>query len=328
MNKDITILGAGTWGIALSLLLNDNGHNVTLYGHRQETIDKVKMGINKLNVTLPKEIYLTSDLKVATKNSIIVIAIPSIHIKEMLNKMKDYISSSVTIINASKGIENESCEIFSEVIKSFFPNCEMAVLSGPVHAEELSRKLPAACVLASENEALAKELQSIFMNDYFRIYTNDDVLGVELSGATKNIIALAAGVIEGLGTGDNSKAALMTRGMHEIVALGIKMGGNVKTFYGLAGIGDMIVTSTSLHSRNCRAGILIGKGMKLEEVLEEIGMIVEGINATRAVSRLADKYNVEMPITKEIEKILFSGKNPMDSALELMRRDKISEIEV
>jgi len=171
-------------------------------------------------------------------------------------------------------------------------------------------------------------LQNIFMNDYFRIYTNDDVLGIELAGATKNIIALAAGIIEGLGDGDNAKAALMTRGMHEIVALGTKMGGKSSTFYGLAGMGDMIVTCTSLHSRNCRAGILIGKGKKLEDVLEEIGMIVEGINATKIVSKLSDKYNVEMPITKEIEKVLFLGKCPRESALELMKRNKISEIEV
>ncbi|MCL1924666.1 MAG: NAD(P)-dependent glycerol-3-phosphate dehydrogenase [Defluviitaleaceae bacterium] len=324
-SKNITILGAGTWGIALSLLLNDNGHNVLLYAHREETKNNVSNGINKLGVKLPSNISLTSNLAEALENSIIVIAIPSIHIKELLTKMKQHIKDNSIIINASKGIESESLNIFSEVIKEILPTCETAVLSGPVHAEELSRKLPAACVLACENENISKELQEVFMNDYFRIYTNDDILGVELAGATKNIIAIAAGMIEGLGDGDNAKAALITRGMNEIVALGMKMGGKLTTFYGLAGMGDMIVTCTSMHSRNCRAGILIGQGKNLEETLNKIGMVVEGIHQVQAISSLASKYGVEMPITKELKKILFEGKKPRESAIELMKRQKISE---
>ena len=325
MKKNITILGAGTWGIALSTLLHENDHKVTLYAHRKITCENVKKGVNKLGLKLKEPIVITNDLEEACENNIIIIAIPSIYIKETLLKIKPLVKKGTIIINASKGIEVEEGRIFSEVIKDILEECETAVLSGPVHAEELAKKLPAACVLASENEELAKNLQNIFMNDYFRIYTNKDVVGVELSGAAKNVIAIAAGIIEGLKDGDNAKAALMTRGINEISELGMKMGGKKETFYGLAGIGDMIVTCTSLHSRNCRAGILLGSGKNLSETLEKIGMVVEGVNSTKALVLLAKKYGVEMPITKEVEKVLWHGKDPKDSVKDLMRRDKISE---
>ena len=321
----LTVLGAGTWGIALSSLLVDNGHEVTLYGHRKSTCDNVRNGINKLGIKLKETVKITNDLEEACRNEIIIIAIPSIYIKDTLIKIKPLVRENTIIVNASKGIEAEEGKIFSEVIKEILDMCENCVLSGPVHAEELSRKLPAACVLACENDFIAKKLQNILTNDYFRIYTNRDVLGVELSGAAKNVIAIAAGIIEGLKDGDNAKAALITRGINEISELGIKMGGKRETFYGLAGLGDMIVTCTSMHSRNCRAGILIGEGKSLNEVLEKIGMVVEGVNATKTICKLALKYDVEMPITKEVEKVLWQGKDPKECIKDLMRRNKISE---
>jgi glycerol-3-phosphate dehydrogenase (NAD(P)+) len=308
--KNITVIGAGSWGSAIAHLLNKNSHNVTLFTYTKELAENIsKNNENKKflpNIKIPTTIEVTNDISKATTNKdIYVLAVPSVHIRENLNKFKPFLKENDLIINASKGLDQVNKTTLSEVIKEILPNCKVAVLSGPSHAEEVAKGIPTTVVSSSKDEATAKLVQDIFMNEYFRVYTNSDIVGVELGGALKNVIALASGISDGLGFGDNTKAAIMTRGIAEISRLGVAMGGNPITFNGLAGVGDLIVTCTSVHSRNRRAGIMIGEGKKLDDVLKEVDMVVEGVNTAKAALMFAKEYNVNMPIIEGINKILF-----------------------
>lgn len=238
--------------------------------------------------------------------------------------MKGKLNANVPIVSIAKGIEEGTDIRLSEVINEELPN-KVVVLSGPSHAEEVALQIPTTLVVTSKDMECAKEIQDLFMTSYFRVYTNDDIVGVEIGGAVKNIIALAAGVIDGIGYGDNTKAALMTRGMKEISRIGVALGGKEDTFYGLTGMGDLIVTCTSMHSRNRRAGILIGKGETLDSALKEVGMVVEGVKACKAFYELKEKMNISMPITDSLYKVLFQGKSAEEGVKELMERDKKNE---
>ncbi len=332
MSEKIGVLGGGSWGTALAILLANKGHHVEIWLRDDEQLGKMKdTNINEKylpNIKLPKNLKLTNDLKKAcVGKNIILLSIPTHGIREILNKCKNYIGAEQLLVNVSKGIENKTLLRISEIVKEILPENKYVILSGPSHAEEVARNMPTTVVSASRDRKAAEYIQDVFMTPNFRVYTNPDVIGVELAAAFKNIIALGAGISDGLEYGDNTKAALMTRGMFEMARLGEKMGGQAETFSGLAGMGDLIVTCTSMHSRNRRAGILIGKGMKVEEATKEVGMVVEGIKTTKSVYELAKKYKVTMPITTEIYKVLYEGKNVKESLNDLMIRDKKHEIE-
>lgn len=325
----ITVLGAGSWGTALALLLSKQ-NEVTIYTNSTEQADTINNdGENKEflpGVMLPKGMKVITDPQKAVDAELVVIAVPSHVVKIVLEDIAKFAKSGTIFVNVSKGLEESSLRRISEVMEELLPStCEIAVLSGPSHAEEVSRDIPTAVVAASKNEETAKKVQDIFMQPSFRVYTSTDLVGVELGGAVKNVIALAAGIVDGLGYGDNTKAALMTRGMSEMARLGIKMGGSRDTFAGLAGMGDLIVTCTSMHSRNRRAGILLGKGKSLDETLKEVHMVVEGVYSAKSVYALAQKYGVDMPISEEINKVLFEGKDPNIVISDLMGRDKKGE---
>lgn len=329
--KNISVIGSGSWGTALSILLNDNGHNVTLWSFKKEEAESIKQnGENKEflpEVKIPKEInitYIDEDVK---DSDIIVLAVPSKFVRDTIKRFIPYLKKDEIIVNVAKGLEDNTLLRLSQVIEDVAPMCKVAVLSGPSHAEEVGKKLATACVASSKEIEVAEQVQNIFMNSVFRVYTNPDIIGVELGGALKNLIALAAGISDGLGYGDNTKAALMTRGMVEISRLGIAMGAERETFSGLSGIGDLIVTCTSMHSRNRRAGILLGKGKSLEETLKEIHMVVEGVNTASAAYNLSLKYNVNMPITEEIYNVVFNGADTKQSVIKLMTRNKTAEHE-
>ena len=330
--KNITVLGAGSWGTALGNMLFENGHEVTLWTLSEEHADEMmKSGCNENylpGIKLPKGLKINSNIEESMqKAEMIVYALPSRLAVETLERMTPYLTERQRIISVSKGFEKDGLQRISEVIKEKAPMCKVGVLSGPSHAEEVAKKIPTACVASADDGELLEEIQDAFMNSYFRVYTNDDMVGVEIGGALKNIIALACGIVDGVGWGDNTKAAIITRGMSEIARLGVAMGGNEFTFSGLSGIGDLIVTCTSVHSRNRRAGILLGEGKSLEEVLREVKMVVEGVDNAKAAYRLSEKYKVAMPITTEVYRILFEGKELKESARELMMRDKKSELE-
>ncbi|KYO66706.1 NAD(P)H-dependent glycerol-3-phosphate dehydrogenase [Thermovenabulum gondwanense] len=326
----ISILGAGSWGTALSNVVSDNKHEVILWARRRELAEEINQ-IKENREYLPgakinSSIVVTHDLEYAVKNSeIVILATPSQALRSILREAKKYIKNDTIILNASKGIENESLMRMSEVIKEEIPqNSQIAVISGPSHAEEVIRRYPTAVVVASKDKRVLKVLQEVFINNYFRVYRNYDVIGVELGGALKNIIAICSGVSEGLGYGDNTRAALITRGIIEIMRLGKKLGAKNSTFSGLSGIGDVIVTCSSMHSRNRRAGIEIGKGKKVDEIVKSTKMVIEGIYATKAAKKLSDLYDVEMPITQEAYKVLFEDKDPKKAVDDLMaRRGKI-----
>ena len=276
-------------------------------------------------VILGENIDVTCDAEKAIQSKeIIISAVPSRAVRETMTNFADLFQKDAIIVNVAKGLEKDSLLRLSQVIKQCVPHCHPCVLSGPSHAE-VGRCIPTACVIATEENDIAKMIQKEFMNPNFRLYTNNDVIGVEIGAALKNIIALAAGMSDGLGFGDNTKAALMTRGMTEMSRLGIAMGGKAETFAGLSGIGDLIVTCTSMHSRNRRAGILLGKGKSLDETLAEVKMVVEGINTVQAACELAKKYHVSMPITEEINQVLFYNKNVREAVLQLMTRDGKAE---
>ncbi|HWO75856.1 MAG TPA: NAD(P)H-dependent glycerol-3-phosphate dehydrogenase [Bacillus sp. (in: firmicutes)] len=332
---NITVLGAGSWGTALALVLADNGHNVRLWGHTKEHIDSInetRMNQKYLpNIKLPEKVKGYYSLADALRDiNIIVLAVPTKAVREVLTEIQTYLAEPVLIIHVSKGIEPDTLKRISEMIKEEMdPRMleNVVVLSGPSHAEEVSLRHPTTVTVASESIEAAETAQDLFMNQNFRVYTNTDVIGVELGGALKNIIALAAGISDGLGYGDNAKAALITRGLAEIVRLGIKMGANPLTFSGLTGIGDLIVTCTSVHSRNWRAGNMLGKGKDLEEVLTSMGMVVEGVRTTKAAYQLARHYDVDMPITTALYRVLFENINPKDAVDSLMARTKTHEME-
>ncbi|MBE7052984.1 MAG: NAD(P)H-dependent glycerol-3-phosphate dehydrogenase [Ruminococcaceae bacterium] len=327
---NITVVGSGGWGSAIATLLNDKNHNVTLWSWKQEECDAIRRdGENKEylpGIKISEKINLTSDISCVSGKDLIVLVSPSKVIRNTLESMKPHITDGTPIVILSKGIEDKTLKTLTQIAQEIIPSSCVAALSGPSHAEEVGKKIPTACVVACSDEKVAKFIQEIFMCEYFRVYTSSDVLGVELGGALKNVIALCAGIIDGIGFGDNTKAALMTRAIKEISRLGVKMGANEETFYGLAGIGDLIVTCTSMHSRNRRCGILIGQGKKLKEAIDEVHMVVEGVYSAGAAYELSKKYDVEMPIVEKAYEVLFNDKNPKEALIELMNRDKKEEI--
>lgn len=326
---DIGIMGAGSWGTALALLLYKNGNDITVWSALEKEIDMLRINRehNMLpGVKLPEEMQLTLDLEEAvTGKDLLVLAVASPYIRSTLRKMKPYVGQGQIIINVSKGIEESSLMTMSEIIEEEVPQAAAAVLSGPSHAEEVGRGIPTTIVVGAKDTEVAKYLQNIFMNEVFRVYISSDVQGIELGAGLKNVVALAAGIADGLGYGDNTKAALITRGIAEISRLGVAMGCNLETFYGLTGIGDLIVTCASMHSRNRRAGILIGQGKTMEEAMDEVKMVVEGVYSAKAGKILADKYQISMPIIEQVNEVLFNGKAADLAVKELMLRDKKAE---
>ena len=322
----ISVLGAGSWGTALALLLHNNGHEVILWSALGEEIDVLREkreNVSKLpGVKIPEAIDITTDLERSLRDAdVAVLAVPSPYIRSTCKRMAPYIKKGQRIVNVAKGVEEKTLMTLSEIIEQELPGAEVSVLSGPSHAEEVGKGLPTTCVVSSRRRETAEYLQGIFMSPVFRVYTTPDMLGVELGAALKNVIALAAGTADGLGYGDNTKAALIT-GIAEIARLGVKMGARMETFYGLSGIGDLIVTCASVHSRNRKAGYLMGKGYSMEAAMAEVQMIVEGVYSAKAGKELAEKYEVEMPIIAEVNKVLFEGKSASEAVIDLMVRDK------
>ncbi len=327
----IGIIGAGSWGIALSVLLHNNGHTITVWSALPQEIEQLKAcheHKEKLpGVKLAEDILFTTDLSNAVKEmDILVLAVPSSFTRETVHRMAGFVENGQIIVNVAKGIEEATLMTLSQVIEDEIPQADVAVLSGPSHAEEVGKGIPTTIVVGASSRATAEKIQNIFMSDVFRVYTSPDVLGIELGAALKNVVALAAGIADGLGYGDNTKAALITRGMAEISRLGMAMGGKFETFSGLSGIGDLIVTCASMHSRNRRAGILIGQGKTMEEAMAEVKMVVEGVFSTKAAMALAEKYHVELPIIEQVHEVLFCGKAAADAVKDLMIRDKKIEI--
>lgn len=327
----IIVLGGGSWGTALACLLAQNKEEVFLWIRDKEKlkiINETRENKEYLpDVKIPSEVKLINSYKgVIETCDIAVLAIPSQNIRELVTELKDVINPDTVVINVSKGIEMKTLKTISEVCEEIIPKNPFVVLSGPSHAEEVGKNLPTTVVVASNNKKYSKQIQEVFTSNTFRVYTNEDVKGVEIGGALKNVIAIASGISDGLGYGDNTKAALMNRGIIEISRLADKLGADKMTFLGLSGIGDLIVTCTSMHSRNRRAGILIGKGKTVEEAVEEVGMVVEGIYTTEAAYKLARKHNVEMPIVEELYKIVYEGKKAKESVDSLMTRDKKDEL--
>ncbi len=323
----IGILGAGSWGLSLAQLLSNNGHEVIVYSSKEENVRMLtesREHKTKLpGVRLNESISFTSSLSEAVKlKDIVVIAVPSKTIRELSRSIRDYVPAGQILVNASKGIEENTLLPMSEVIREEISEARVAVLSGPSHAEEVGRGIPTTIVVGAHSKEVALFVQNVFMSDVFRVYVSPDVLGIEVGAALKNVVALAAGIADGLGYGDNTKAALITRGLSEISRLGIKMGGSAETFFGLSGIGDLIVTCESRHSRNRKAGFLIGRGMSMDEAMKEVDMVVEGVYSTKAAVQLSEKYDCELPIIKEVYNILFNHKNPAEAVNELMVRDK------
>ena len=324
---NIGIIGAGSWGTALALLLYNNGNRVTVWSIMPEEIKMLKEFHEQKDklpgVILPDDMEFTTDLEASiVGKDDLVLAVPSPYTRSTSAKMAEFIKEGQKIVNVAKGIEENSLMTLSEIIEQEIPRADVSVLSGPSHAEEVGRGLPTTIVVGSKKQDTAEYLQNLFMSPVFRVYTSSDVLGIELGAALKNVVALAAGIADGLGYGDNTKAALITRGIAEIARLGISMGGRIETFYGLTGIGDLIVTCASMHSRNRRAGILIGKGATMEEAMKEVKMVVEGVYSAKAGYALSQKYHVSMPIIEQVNKVLFEGKSASEAVGELMLRDK------
>ncbi len=330
MNK-VTVLGAGTWGVALTILLANNGHEVTLWSKFETETGALEANRSEIKnlpgAVLPDSVKLTNDLAEAAANGpdLIVNTVISPFVREVSQKLAQYVKDGTVIVNASKGIENGTLYTMTDIISQEIPQAKVAVLSGPSHAEEVSRHIPTTVVAGAAEKDTAMYIQDMFMNKYFRVYTSPDVLGIEIGGALKNVIALAAGAIDGLGYGDNTKAALITRGIVEIARLGEAMGARYETFAGLSGIGDLIVTCTSTHSRNHNAGYLLGKGKSLEEAKNEVGQVVEGVNSAQAALALAEKYGVEMPIVEQVNAVLFENKEAREALVDLLVREKVTE---
>ncbi|NEU03254.1 MULTISPECIES: NAD(P)H-dependent glycerol-3-phosphate dehydrogenase [Clostridium] len=328
--EKVSILGAGSFGSALGVMLAKKGVEVSIWAHKKETIEdinKKRENIKYLpNVTIPSNMIGYNDMEGAVKeSSIIVLAVPSHAIRDISKQLSTVVNKNQIIVTVAKGLESGTLKRMSEIIDEEIKVAPVVVLSGPSHAEEVAVDIPTTVVVSSLKMEAAEKVQDVFMSNKFRVYTNDDLIGVEIGGACKNIIALAAGISDGIGYGDNAKAALMTRGMHEIMKIGIKLGGKPETFNGLTGFGDLIVTCTSVHSRNRRAGILIGKGMSMDEAVENVGMVVEGIKACKAFYELKEKENITMPITDVLYKVLFENKDPKYGVYELMSRNKKRE---
>ncbi len=324
---EIGIIGAGSWGTALALLLYKNGNKVTVWSIVEDEITMLKTEHEQKEklpgVKLPEDMIFTTDLEMAVKGKdVLVLAVPSPYTRSTSAMMAPFVAEGQKIVNVAKGIEEKTLMTLSQIIEQEIPKADVSVLSGPSHAEEVGRGLPTTIVVGSKKKETAEYLQNLFMNEVFRVYISSDVHGIELGAALKNVVALAAGIADGLGYGDNTKAALITRGIAEIARLGISMGGRIETFYGLTGIGDLIVTCASMHSRNRRAGILIGKGATMEEAMKEVKMVVEGVYSAKAGYALSKKYNVSMPIIEQVNKVLFEGASAADAVKGLMLRDK------
>lgn len=331
MNKT-GVIGGGSWGTALARELALKNIDTKLYirnEEQKEILKKTNINSRYLpNINLPENLFYTSNLEEAIEDvDFLVLAVPTNSVREMLMALKEKIKEDVIIINVAKGIEMDTLKRISEISKEILPKNKFVTLSGPTHAEEVSLDFPTTIVAASEDMESAKKVQNLFMSDTFRVYTNDDLLGVELAGALKNVIALANGILVGLGYGDNTMAALMTRGVAEITRLGTAMGAQPSTFLGLAGVGDLIVTCTSPHSRNRTCGKLIGEGKTVEEAIEEVGMVVEGIKTTFAAKRLSEQFGVDMPITTALYGVLYENADVKDAAYSLMVRSKKHEME-
>lgn len=324
---DVSIIGAGSWGTALAVLLHKNGHKVTIWSILEEEIVMLKNEHehkDKLpGVKLPEDMIFTTDLEAAVKGKdVLVLAVPSPFTRSTSHRMRSYVADGQIIVNVAKGIEESSLLTLSQIIEEEIPAAQVAVLSGPSHAEEVGRGIPTTIVVGAAKKETAEYLQNLFMNEVFRVYISPDVLGIELGAALKNVVALAAGIADGLGYGDNTKAALITRGIAEIARLGTAMGGRFETFCGLTGIGDLIVTCASMHSRNRRAGILIGKGYSMDEAMKEVKMVVEGVYSAKAAMGLSKKYGVQIPIIEQVNEVLFEGKAADAAVKDLMIRDK------
>lgn len=329
----IAVLGAGAWGVALGILLDNNGHDVTMWTFLQSEADMlINDRENKISlpgVKLPETMKITIDMDEAIADKdIIVMATASKFIRSTAAKLKGKVKDGQIIVDVAKGIEEETLMTMTQIIEEEIPGCDPVVLSGPSHAEEVGRKLPTTVVVGAKTAQTAKFVQDTFMNETFRVYISPDMLGIELGGSLKNVIALAAGMADGMGLGDNSKAGLITRGMAEIARLGIAMGGKPETFSGLSGIGDLIVTCASVHSRNRKAGVLIGQGMSMEDAMTEVNQVVEGVYSAKAAMKLANKYNVEMPIVEQVNAVLFDNKSVKEGLADLMVRNKTTEISV
>lgn len=331
MGTKVAFLGGGSFGSALGVMLAKKGIDVNIYDRNPAVIEDINIKRENIKylhgITIPHNVTAYSELGEAVKDcDFIVFAVPSHVIRDLAKKLSGYIKDNQIVVSIAKGIEEGSFKRLSEVLKDELPNNPIVVLSGPSHAEEVAADIPTVVVVSSLDMEAAAKVQDLFMTNKFRVYTNDDLIGVEIGGAVKNIIALAAGISDGIGYGDNTKAALMTRGMSEIIKIGTMLGGKKETFSGLTGFGDLIVTCTSMHSRNRRAGILIGQGASREEAISQIGMVVEGIKACNAFYNLKEKLQVEMPITDVLHNVLFEGKDAKYGVYELMSRDKKDEI--
>lgn len=325
----IGVIGSGTWGTALAVLLTGNGHEVELWSAvpaEVEALTATRRHPNLGDTPIPEKIRVTGDLEQAMKDKeLLVLSVPSVYVRETAHRMAPFLKEGQVITNVAKGIEDTTLKNLSEIIEEELPVARVTVLSGPSHAEEVSRGLPTTCVAGAHRRQDAELVQNLFMSPVFRVYTSPDMLGIELGGALKNVIALAAGIADGLGCGDNTKAALITRGIAEITRLGTAMGGSPETFSGLTGIGDLIVTCASMHSRNRRAGILIGKGYTMDEAMKEVKMVVEGVYSARAARALSKKYQVSMPIVEQVNEVLFDGKPAKYALYDLMLRDRRAE---
>lgn len=328
---NIGIIGAGSWGTALAVLLHKNGHKISVWSIIEAEIQMLndnREHLDKLpGVKLPEDMLFTTDLDEAVKGKdALVLAVPSPFTRSTSKLLSKVVCQDQIIVNVAKGIEEDTLMTLSEIIEQEVPQANVAVLSGPSHAEEVGRGIPTTIVVGAKKKETAEYLQNLFMNDVFRVYTSSDVLGIELGGALKNVVALAAGVADGLGYGDNTKAALITRGINEIARLGMAMGAEFETFCGLTGIGDLIVTCASMHSRNRRAGILIGQGKTMQEAMDEVKMVVEGVYSAKAAMGLSKKYDIQLPIIEQVNLVLFEGKSASEAVKDLMLRDKKIEI--
>lgn len=327
----ISVIGSGSWGTAIAVMLSSMEHSVTLWSYDVAECENLKKERENKpflpGIKIPETIEFTNNIADCANADLIVMATPSFAVRTTAKALSPHVKNGQIIVNISKGLEEGTLFTLTQVISDEIPNADIAVMSGPSHAEEVSRKLPTTNVVAAKNIKTAEFVQKIFMNPYFRVYTNSDILGVELGGSLKNVIALCAGISDGLGYGDNTKAALMTRGIAEMTRLGVAMGAKAETFSGLAGVGDLIVTCCSQHSRNRRCGMLLGQGKSFVQAQDEIKMVVEGVNTARAAKALSEKFSVEMPIVDECCKILYDGKPPQDVAASLMERASRSESE-
>lgn len=326
----VSILGGGSWGIALAVLLHKNGHEITVWSALETEIEMLKeKHEHKMlpGVRLSEDtVFTTDDREAVEGQDLLVMAVASSFTRRTAHRLSALVAPGQKILNVAKGIEEHTLMTLSEIIEQEIPQADVAVMSGPSHAEEVGRGIPTTIVVGAKSKETAEYIQNLFMNEAFRVYISPDILGMELGGALKNVVALAAGIADGLGYGDNTKAALITRGLAEIARLGMAMGGKFETFCGLTGIGDLIVTCASMHSRNRRAGILIGQGKTCDEAMAEVQMVVEGVYSAKAAMELAEKYQVQLPIIEQVNKVLFENKSAAQAMKELMLRDKKLEV--